>query len=311
MARRKSKLFINNVDGFSTLPLDVLCEIFSSLLPRDLLHLARTNKALRSFVLNRSNSMIWKAAFANNALAKGPPRCPPYMSEPAWAHVAFDNFCEGCQENLRVDPNVDMVWWEFGGRYCSDCVPTLMTIVIPAKLKRLYPADTIPERVLPRIGRDAPGEFRWYNLVSDQTKLLQQLSATRSAARRREITLKRIQDTALIQQHSMRCRYWAASKIDDYQDDILRRKQAKANKDGDLLRAKAEQVAKRLRARGWGDEDWMVNGMLARHLQYYPDFENSKSLTARLSREFDDRLVARLTADRKKYLQQEGGSDNA
>nr|GAT47537.1 predicted protein [Mycena chlorophos] len=97
MARRKSKIFISNVDGFAALPLDLLCEIFSRLHPIDLLHLARTNKAIRAFVLNRSNAMIWKAAYANNALAGGPPGCPSYMSEPAWARVAFDKSCVGCQ----------------------------------------------------------------------------------------------------------------------------------------------------------------------------------------------------------------------
>ncbi|KAI0738742.1 hypothetical protein BC629DRAFT_1300122 [Irpex lacteus] len=72
------------------MPLDVVLEICSHLLPRDLLHLARTSKSLRSFFMSRSSRSMWKSACTN---VPGLPPCPSDLSEPAYANLMFDAHC--------------------------------------------------------------------------------------------------------------------------------------------------------------------------------------------------------------------------
>ncbi|KAL0570168.1 hypothetical protein V5O48_011800 [Marasmius crinis-equi] len=54
-------------------PLDVVFVIFSHLTPQDLLHLARTNKDLRSIILSRSTLSVWKEARSNVEGLPDPP----------------------------------------------------------------------------------------------------------------------------------------------------------------------------------------------------------------------------------------------
>lgn len=75
----------------SDMPLDVLFEIFELVLPMDLLHLARTSKALRNLLLRRSAISIWRAAFLNLPLA--PPPRPEELTEPRWASLLFETDC--------------------------------------------------------------------------------------------------------------------------------------------------------------------------------------------------------------------------
>lgn len=60
------------------------------LLPVDLLHLARTTKLFRRFLMARSAESMWKAARAN---VPDLPNCPAHLSEPAYANLAFDSHC--------------------------------------------------------------------------------------------------------------------------------------------------------------------------------------------------------------------------
>ena len=65
-------------------------QIFGHLHPLDLLHLARTTKAFRRVLMHRSAISVWKAA---RATIPGQPDCPPAMSEPQWANLAFGLQC--------------------------------------------------------------------------------------------------------------------------------------------------------------------------------------------------------------------------
>lgn len=62
------------------------------LTPLDILHLAQTAKTFRAFLMTRSSKHIWRAARMNVAL--GFPDCPEHLSEPAYAHLAFDTSCD-------------------------------------------------------------------------------------------------------------------------------------------------------------------------------------------------------------------------
>jgi hypothetical protein len=65
-------------------------QIFGHLLPLDVLHLARTTKDFRRVLMHRSAKSIWKSALSN---VPGLPECPPDMSHPAFANLAFDPHC--------------------------------------------------------------------------------------------------------------------------------------------------------------------------------------------------------------------------
>jgi hypothetical protein len=68
-------------------------QIFAALNPYDLLRLGRATKALRSVVMSRSARSVWMRSFKN---IDGLPSCPDGMTEPAWAHLAFEPVCDVC-----------------------------------------------------------------------------------------------------------------------------------------------------------------------------------------------------------------------
>ncbi|KAH9951402.1 hypothetical protein B0H21DRAFT_718883 [Amylocystis lapponica] len=98
---------------FPKMPLDVVIEIFAHLDPGDLLNLARTDKEFRAFLMSRRSAFVWKTARRN---IKDFPECPPHLSEPAYANLAFSPYCHEC---LRG--NVQTVLWYFNVRYCNKC----------------------------------------------------------------------------------------------------------------------------------------------------------------------------------------------
>ncbi|KAF8416930.1 hypothetical protein L210DRAFT_3406158 [Boletus edulis BED1] len=110
---------------FLDLPFDVITEVFEYLEPVDLLHLARTTKGSRTFLLDRYRSgHVWKTAVSN---VPGLPPCPGHLSQPAYAHLTFDPVCHGCFKSC------DTIEWELRMRCCPGChsklyvPPTLST----------------------------------------------------------------------------------------------------------------------------------------------------------------------------------------
>ncbi|KAG8900727.1 hypothetical protein FRC00_011610 [Tulasnella sp. 408] len=78
-------------DPLTRLPLDVVYEILGLLTPLDLLRLARTTKALRSYLMSKRSLIAWKAARA--AATPPVPICPKDMSEPQLAVLLFTEEC--------------------------------------------------------------------------------------------------------------------------------------------------------------------------------------------------------------------------
>ncbi|KAM5534509.1 hypothetical protein V8D89_011841 [Ganoderma adspersum] len=110
--RRSRKGCLETVQA---LPLDVSLQIFGLLHPKDLLNLARTSKAFRSFFLNRANSIsIWKASLR---LVDGLPDKPEFLSEPTFAHLLFNPFCQKCGKSGIHNPI-----WPWFVRYCTTCI---------------------------------------------------------------------------------------------------------------------------------------------------------------------------------------------
>ncbi|EGN98059.1 hypothetical protein SERLA73DRAFT_74313 [Serpula lacrymans var. lacrymans S7.3] len=73
-----------------TMNLDVLYHILSFLLPMDLLNLARTTKDFRLLLMHKSSSFIWKTS---RLQLESLPDCPPDLSEPQFANLAFYPHC--------------------------------------------------------------------------------------------------------------------------------------------------------------------------------------------------------------------------
>ncbi|KAJ7082913.1 hypothetical protein B0H15DRAFT_852012 [Mycena belliarum] len=96
-------------------PVDCVVEVLALLTPGDILHLARTSKHLRAFLLSKRQRYIWKESFLN---LEGPrlPACPPGLSEPQYANLVFSCHCHSCFKvhNYVVD-------WDLRVRYCSKC----------------------------------------------------------------------------------------------------------------------------------------------------------------------------------------------
>jgi len=106
------------VDGslemMTKMPVDILYEIFSHLHPIDVLSLSRTTKALRSILLARHARGVWSASLAS---VRALPACPPDLTEPQYASLAFDNWCQSC-----LASNVEKILWECRVRYCKACI---------------------------------------------------------------------------------------------------------------------------------------------------------------------------------------------
>ncbi|KAJ7470846.1 hypothetical protein FB451DRAFT_972861, partial [Mycena latifolia] len=65
-------------------------QIYSSLTPLDLLQLARTSRPMRQDLFDLSSRRLWKTALSR---VNGLPPCPPGISEPAYANLAFSLHC--------------------------------------------------------------------------------------------------------------------------------------------------------------------------------------------------------------------------
>ncbi|CDO73568.1 hypothetical protein BN946_scf185014.g38 [Trametes cinnabarina] len=96
------------------MPLDILFEIFGHMHPHDLLHLARTTKALRNVLMRRSAITVWRNALGN---VEDLPPCPPDLTEPAYANLLFEPHCHFC-----LKARVMTVLWVCRVRACKACL---------------------------------------------------------------------------------------------------------------------------------------------------------------------------------------------
>ncbi|KAG8982850.1 hypothetical protein FRB90_006507, partial [Tulasnella sp. 427] len=101
-------------DLFSTLPLDLIYEVFGHLHPLDLWQLARTNKMLRTHLMSKRSISVWKTA--REAVNPPVPECPKDQSEPQWAVLLFTHNCTMCGT-----PRIQKIDWNLRLRGCEQC----------------------------------------------------------------------------------------------------------------------------------------------------------------------------------------------
>ncbi|KAF8071871.1 hypothetical protein FPV67DRAFT_1483014 [Lyophyllum atratum] len=151
------------------IPLDVLferCRFLDILHPLDLLHLARTTKALRSILMRRSATSVWKASMYN---AYGLPPCPLDLSEPQYVNLAFDEHCHFC-----LAPNVKDIFWSCRVRCCKGCIEEHfvsdydLTKRIPAAPADSKSKSIFPYIVYPRPRPYKPGRILFYLPIAEQ-----------------------------------------------------------------------------------------------------------------------------------------------
>ncbi|KAF8191236.1 hypothetical protein BJ912DRAFT_1058476 [Pholiota molesta] len=99
---------------WDALPVELIISIFEFLHPIDLYHAIQTTKGLRSFLLNKNSTTIWKESFLNHPDI---PFYPPGVSAPKWTSLLFGPAtCDTCGDgNCLVDYNLHI-------RKCDDCI---------------------------------------------------------------------------------------------------------------------------------------------------------------------------------------------
>ncbi|KZV99508.1 hypothetical protein EXIGLDRAFT_762601 [Exidia glandulosa HHB12029] len=88
--------------------------------PRDLLALARTSKALRKVIWNKSFKRAWESSLTTvDQIDAYPfPAEALHMSPAAYALLAFGSWCYHCQKRARL------IHWALGIRLCAFCSKT-------------------------------------------------------------------------------------------------------------------------------------------------------------------------------------------
>ncbi|KAJ3984916.1 hypothetical protein F5890DRAFT_1513663 [Lentinula detonsa] len=176
-----------------SLNLDILLEIFSHLFPIDLLHLARTTKALRNLLMRRNTSTVWKYAFTQ---IQGLPECPSDVSFPAWAHLAFEPVCHNCYTS-----NVRNISWILRTRLCSRCAKICLedAEIFDAK-------NNIDKDILECV----PFNDKYCRkccLASDRKRFVQELKAHREG--RQKFVEQKMAEVAARFDHALLCEDWS------------------------------------------------------------------------------------------------------
>ena len=108
----------------------IYVQIFHYLDSFDLLQLARTNKPFRVTLMSRRTAEpFWKAAHARVKYLPLIP-CPPFLSEPQLADLAFGRDCHTCGKKAEYPFH----YLGCKARYCDACIRSMCVPFLPAGL---------------------------------------------------------------------------------------------------------------------------------------------------------------------------------
>ncbi|KAF9030726.1 hypothetical protein BDZ89DRAFT_1132267 [Hymenopellis radicata] len=96
------------------MPLDILYEVCSHLTIVDALNMALTTKALRTLLMNKAWSSVWRAVLANDP--DGFPPKPDDINEPQYAALICGLYCFKCGKDGYTSP-----LWCARQRLCEVC----------------------------------------------------------------------------------------------------------------------------------------------------------------------------------------------
>ncbi|KAJ8078263.1 hypothetical protein PM082_000469 [Marasmius tenuissimus] len=130
-------------------PMDVIYEIFTHVMPLDLLRLSRTSRALRNLLLRRETAWLWRSTRERNSI----PEPFPTMSEPAFADLLFEQHCQLCGAKAGR-----IIIWSAFVRCCRRCLVIESSPLLPAW--NILPAELLA--VLPHLDMNhSPQYDRW------------------------------------------------------------------------------------------------------------------------------------------------------
>ncbi|KAH7922987.1 hypothetical protein BV22DRAFT_1093666 [Leucogyrophana mollusca] len=203
--RRRAKL-----EMMPDLNLDVLFHILGFLRPADLLSLARTSKPFRQLLMRRSSAFIWRSA---RAQIEGFPDCPPDLSEPAYANLAFDPHCYDCGKVVLT------IVWVFRVRYCARCGRrNTISVGLADRLGVCLPnisSDTFPDSDNIRLSL-----FFTPLLHRPDYTALKDVLAGMSDSEKEAYRQERSELTSAIIKHARLCDVWQASAARARRDEL-------------------------------------------------------------------------------------------
>ncbi|RPD66061.1 hypothetical protein L226DRAFT_608973 [Lentinus tigrinus ALCF2SS1-7] len=284
-ARRNVRGRRGGLKDMPNMPLDVLMEIFGFMHPKDLLNLARTSKAFRSFLMNRAAQPLWKASMAR---VDNLPSCPAYMTEPQYINLLFFNHCHNC-----LKTNVQTVCFESSARYCGACKPKMF--VEHSQVSHLFGAI---RSVAPNIESYLPAvcethSCKWHK--PDFDVLEQRWNYVDNVAAKEALAAEYGAKVEQVQEATKAFKIW--------------RDLQKARRSAEIEQIKGERIESiksRLRQEGWGDDlDWMQNQMLYR-VSFEKQFgSKAEALTERGWTKIRDEAVSCMERIKKKRLDAE------
>ncbi|KAI0748050.1 hypothetical protein C8Q80DRAFT_1169806 [Daedaleopsis nitida] len=268
------------------MPLDILMEIFAVMHPKDLMNLARSSKSFRALLLSTSARPLWKASMEG---VEGLPKCPPYLSEPAFVNLLFFPNCHAC-----LKPNVQSVIFEFSARYCPSCKRT--------RTQSIHEVSRFMQDVRSITG---PGKLQiWFNRIYLSGGTASVHKPEIDDFRARFITLDLKGKKALVAESVERVEHvtQALREFNVWKDS----QKGKRSAELDEVRARrVESIKDRLRQMGWEDElDRMTSGQLM-SLSYQKFASKAEQLTARGWEKIQEEVFAYMERVKAKRLEYE------
>ncbi|KAK0211139.1 hypothetical protein DFS33DRAFT_1379107 [Desarmillaria ectypa] len=219
---KRSRRTRGKLSAVLELPLDILLEIFSFLLPLDLLHLSRLNKDFRKVLMSKSSIGAWKAARQNLPGFPGPFRG---MSEPTWVNLAFIAECHFCTRTVR-SPDMYLMT-----RVCPPCASERLIKIKAFALRAKPPSvhvsvadvvSLIPAHCTGYRHGDhtSPKEWNWWSLRHDYDAMCAKLLSFETSAERGEFIKNQ---TALVSDnfnHSRICHTWNLQRANERYREI-------------------------------------------------------------------------------------------
>ncbi|KAG7086121.1 hypothetical protein E1B28_002080 [Marasmius oreades] len=262
-------------------PLDIYLEVFKHLEPRDILHLSRTNKDFRNFLMASSSLSIWREAREN---VSDLPPLPIDLNEPQYASLLFGNNCYAC---LRSP--CDNVIWECRVRCHKSCMSQLFINYNrienrPARLNDSDLRNVIAHApfYFGQIGKNR-GRFWFIPMFERLFAKYKEIQRDQSAVRKwNEEKGRRFK---LITNHVRQCLIWE------------RKRRAGQER---LRKERRQEVIERLSASGWGVEELNHNEFFLHSL-----LKISKPITERMWSSLEPQLVDLLQTLKDRRLKEE------
>ncbi|OSC98112.1 hypothetical protein PYCCODRAFT_1031721 [Trametes coccinea BRFM310] len=210
------------------MPIDILTEIFS-------------------FLLDPRNVHIWRVCREG---AEDIPPLPPFMSEPAYAHLLFAPFCHGCGKSP-----VHRVIWTWFTRYCTQCSQEQRGYIpsYPPFLEELPDRKILVKGLVGNYGEflslinpsDGHYGYQRYNNyhIPQLERFLVEWNAAGSSEARKELYEKQKASVAEMRKHEKILKKWWERRHQDHMKEL-----------NEIKEQRFSEICARLEDAGWGPE---------------------------------------------------------